>query len=70
VNVVFNHFNDRKDNMESKLTDSEKQFLFDCESNCGRDFPKCGNTNCERRDQMNQSLQKLWSYNETIATKC
>jgi len=63
------HFNNNKDNMESKLTDLEKQFLFDCESNCGRDFPKCWNINCEYHHRMNQTLQKIWSYNEKIATK-
>ncbi len=61
--------NENKDKMRIKLTDSEKKFLFDCESNCGRDFPKCGNINCEHHHRMNQTLQKLRSYNETIATK-
>ncbi len=56
--------------MQNKLTDLEETFLFDCESNCGRDFPNCRNINCEHHQRMNQILQKIRSYNETITSKC
>ena len=59
-----------KEKMERKFDDSEKMSLFECESNCGSDFPKCGNINCMYHRSMSLTLRKIRGYDETIATEC
>lgn len=59
-----------KDKMGFKLNDLEKMSLFECESNCGRDFPKCGNINCMYHRPMNLTLKKIRSHDEMVAAKC
>lgn len=44
-----------------KLNDQDKQILFDCESNCGKQFPICKITDCDRFKPMKSVLRKLWA---------
>jgi hypothetical protein len=63
----YDQFCDQKENMKIKLTDLEKMFLLECESNCGRDFPKCRNVDCGHHHPMNQALDKLGNHYKQIA---
>ena len=58
-----------KDKMEIKLNELDKRSLLDCESSCGRNFPKCGNTDCMYHHPMNLTLNKIRRYDETTAAK-
>ncbi len=46
--------------MRNRLTDHEKEFLLECESNCGRDFTKCRNRLCTNYQTMIMTLKKMW----------
>ena len=59
-----------RDKYQRTLADLENKLLFACESNRGRDFSMFGNVNWEYHPGMNQTVEKIWSYHETIATTC